>query len=67
MDCKGLMTREGTCQSLQSRALSLDVDSKQRLLLYPTSIRQYNVLRGENRGPFKAQQASASRNAAEEC
>ena len=25
---KGPMTREGTCQSLQSRALSLDVDSK---------------------------------------
>ena len=29
MECKGPMTREGTCQSLQSRALSLDVDSKQ--------------------------------------
>ena len=28
---KGPMTREGTCQSLQSRALSLDVDSKQWL------------------------------------
>ena len=34
MECKGPMTREGTCQSLQSRALSLDVDSKQWLLLY---------------------------------
>ena len=34
MECKGPMTREGTCQSLQSRALSLDVDSKQRLYLY---------------------------------
>ena len=33
MECKGPMTREGTCQSLQSRALSLDVDSKQRLYL----------------------------------
>ena len=31
---KGPMTREGTCQSLQSRALSLDVDSKQWLYLY---------------------------------
>ena len=31
MECKGPMTREGTCQSLQSRALSLDVDSKQWL------------------------------------
>ena len=31
---KGSMTREGTCQSLQSRALSLDVDSKQWLYLY---------------------------------
>ena len=30
---KGPMTREGTCQSLQSRALSLDVDSKQWLYL----------------------------------
>ena len=29
-----LMTREGTCQSLQSRALSLDVDSKQWLYLF---------------------------------
>ena len=27
------LTREGTCQSLQSRALSLDVDSKQWLNL----------------------------------
>ena len=36
MDCKGLMTREGTCQSLQSRALSLDVDSKQWLYLLPS-------------------------------
>ena len=34
MECKGPMTREGTCQSLQSRALSLDVDSKQWLYLY---------------------------------
>ena len=32
---KGPMTREGTCQSLQSRALSLDVDSKQWLYLLP--------------------------------
>ena len=40
MDCKGLMTREGTCQSLQSRALSLDVDSKQWLLLYLFFIQQ---------------------------
>ena len=31
MECKGPMTREGTCQSLQSRALSLDVNSKQWL------------------------------------
>ena len=31
---KGPMTREGTCQSLQSRALSLDVDLKQWLYLY---------------------------------
>ena len=31
MECEGPMTREGTCQSLQSRALSLDVDSKQWL------------------------------------
>ena len=31
---KGPMTREGTCQSLQSRALSLDVDSKQWLYLF---------------------------------
>ena len=31
---KGPMTREGTCQSLQSRALSLDVDSKQWLFTY---------------------------------
>ena len=30
---KGPMTREGTCQSLPSRALSLDVDSKQWLYL----------------------------------
>ena len=30
---KGPMTKEGTCQSLQSRALSLDVDSKQWLYL----------------------------------
>ena len=29
-----VMTREGTCQSLQSRALSLDVDSKQWLYFY---------------------------------
>ena len=29
MDCKGPMTREGTCQSLHSRALSMDLDSKQ--------------------------------------
>ena len=38
---KGPMTREGTCQSLQSRALSLDVDSKQWLyftLLYFTIV-----------------------------
>ena len=35
MECKGPMTREGTCQSLQSRALSLDVDSKQWLYLLP--------------------------------
>ena len=34
MDWKGPMTREGTCQSLQSRALSLDVDSKQWIYLY---------------------------------
>ena len=33
---KGPMTREGTCQSLQSRDLSLDVDSKQWLYLYFT-------------------------------
>ena len=33
MECKGPMTREGTCQSLQSRALSLDVDSKTVTLL----------------------------------
>ena len=26
----------------------------------PTPIREYNGLRGENRGPFKGQQASAS-------
>ena len=25
MECEGPMTREGICQSLQSRALSLDV------------------------------------------
>ena len=31
---KGPMTREGTCQSLQSRALSLDVDTKQWLYFY---------------------------------
>ena len=31
MECKGPMTREGTCQSLQSRALSLDVDLKRWL------------------------------------
>ena len=31
---KGPMTREGTCQSLQSRALSLDVDSKQWLYFF---------------------------------
>ena len=31
---KGPMTREGTCQSLQSRVLSLDVDSKQWLYFY---------------------------------
>ena len=31
---KGPMTREGTRQSLQSRALSLDVDSKQWLYLF---------------------------------
>ena len=30
------MTREGTCQSLQNRALSLDVDSEQWLYLYFT-------------------------------
>ena len=29
MECKGPMTGESTCQSLQSRALRLDVDSKQ--------------------------------------
>ena len=34
MDWTGPMTREGTCQSLQSRDLSLDVDSKQWLYLY---------------------------------
>ena len=34
MECKGPMTREGTCQSLQSRALSLDVDSKQWLYFF---------------------------------
>ena len=34
MECKGSMTREGTCQSLQSRALSLDVDSKQWLYFF---------------------------------
>ena len=38
---KGPMTREGTGQSLQSRALSLDVDSKQWLYLYFTFI-NYN-------------------------
>ena len=31
---KGPMTREGTCQSLQSRALSLDVDSKPWVTLH---------------------------------
>ena len=35
---KGPMTREGTCQSLQSRALSLDVDSKQWLYLYSQTL-----------------------------
>ena len=35
MECEGPMSREGTCQSLQSRALSLDVDSKQWLYLLP--------------------------------
>ena len=38
MECKGPMTREGTCQSLQSRALSLDVDSKQWLYFTLPSI-----------------------------
>ena len=40
------MTREGTCQSLQSRALSLDVDSKQWLyftLLYFTIEENANI------------------------
>ena len=41
---KGPMTREGTCQSLQSRALSLDVDSKQWLYLYFTLTYQNKLI-----------------------
>ena len=36
MNSKGPVTRESTCQSLQSRTLRLDVDSKQWLCLYST-------------------------------
>ena len=48
---KGPMTREGTCQSLQSRVLSLDVDSKQWLyftLPYWQQVMVYYVLDREN-------------------
>ena len=41
MVCKGPMTRDGTCVSLQSRALSLDVDSKQWHYLLPITELKY--------------------------